>query len=43
MAERCRRRPELDERFSLRSLEGEEVLRKLLDDDEDELGEDDDS
>ncbi len=40
MAERRRRRPDLDERFSLHPLEGEEVLRKLLDDeDEHDLAE----
>ncbi len=42
MAERRRRRPDLDERFSLHPLEGEDVLRKLLDDDEDDP-EDEDS
>ncbi len=34
MAERRRRRPDLDERFSLHPLEGEDVLRRLLDDDD---------
>lgn len=37
-----RRRPDLDERFSLHPLEGEEVLRRLLDED-DESEEDEDS
>ncbi len=41
MAER-RRRPDLDERFSLHPLEGEDVLRRLLDED-DESEEDEDS
>ena len=43
MAERRRRRPDLDERFSLHPLEGEEVLRKLLDDEEENPSEDEDS
>ncbi len=43
MAERRRRRPDLDERFSLHPREGEEVLRKLLDDEDEQNTEDDDS
>ncbi len=43
MAERRRRRPDLDERFSLYPLEGEDVLRKLLDDEDEQSTEDDDS
>ena len=39
MAERRRRRPDLDERFSLHP-QGEGVLRKLLDDEETEPEED---
>lgn len=38
-----RRRPDLDERFSLHPLEGEEVLRQLMGDEDDENTEDDDS
>lgn len=38
-----RRRPDLDERFSLYPLEGEEVLRRPLDDKDDDLVEGDDS
>ncbi|HSH60796.1 MAG TPA: hypothetical protein VK988_14400 [Acidimicrobiales bacterium] len=42
MAER-RRRPDLDERFSLHPLEGEDVLRKLLEDEDETATEDEDS
>lgn len=35
-----RRRPDLNERFSLRPLEGEEALRRLLPDNESEEDED---
>ncbi len=40
MAERRRRRPDLDERFSLHPLEGEDVLRKLLEDEDETATED---
>lgn len=43
MTERRRRRPDLDERFLLHPLEGDEVLRKLLDDKDEQNTEDDDS
>ncbi len=43
MAERRRRRPDLDERFSLHPLEGEDVLRKLLEDEDETATEDEDS
>ncbi len=36
-----RRRPDLDERFSLHPLEGEEVLRRLLDEDDETADEED--
>ena len=38
-----RRRPDLDERFSLHPLEGEEVLRRLFDEDDESDSEDEDS
>jgi hypothetical protein len=38
-----RRRPDLDEPFSLHPLEGEEVLRKLLEDEDETATEDEDS
>lgn len=38
-----KRRPDLDERFSLYPLEGEDVLRRLLDDDDETATEDEDS
>lgn len=38
-----RRRPDLDERFSLHPLEGEEVLRRLLDEDDESDPEDENS
>ncbi|HEV2071507.1 MAG TPA: hypothetical protein VGR26_17095 [Acidimicrobiales bacterium] len=39
-----RSRPDLDERFSLHPLEGEEVLKRLMEDgDDDDLAEDENS
>jgi hypothetical protein len=38
-----RRRPDLDEQFSLYPLEGEDELRKLLDDEDETATEDEDS
>ncbi len=38
-----RRRPDLDERFSLHPLEGEDVLRKLLEDEDETATEEEDS
>ncbi|HSH58875.1 MAG TPA: hypothetical protein VK988_04375 [Acidimicrobiales bacterium] len=38
-----RRRPDLDERFSLHPMEVEDVLRKLLDDEDETATEDEDS
>jgi hypothetical protein len=38
-----KRRPDLDERFSLYPLEGEDVLRRLMDDDDETAAEDEDS
>ncbi len=38
-----RRRPDLDERFSLHPLEGKDVLRKLLEDEDEAATEEEDS